>query len=134
MQKESAGSENLIGVGGSIKDVAAKIWGQLVVGLLSNFTNRILRGWLSLLLLLVRGRTSNQSIQAFPRDHLSPQSSFSSTYDFYSAPASKTTHEQPHPATSMTWPVLLLGIAKRRTANTWRQLQEQHLSGGTKMQ
>ena len=37
MQKKSAGSENLIGVGGSIKDVAAKIWGQLVVGLLSNF-------------------------------------------------------------------------------------------------
>ena len=47
MQKKSAGSENLIGVGGSIKDVAAKIWGQLVVGLLSNFKNRILGGWLS---------------------------------------------------------------------------------------
>ena len=48
MQKKSAGSENLIGVGGSIKDGAAKIWGQLVVGLLSNFKNRILGGWLSL--------------------------------------------------------------------------------------
>ena len=48
MQKKSAGSENLIGVGGSIKDVAAKIWGQLVVGLFSNFKNRILGGWLSL--------------------------------------------------------------------------------------
>ena len=47
MQKKSAGSENLIGVGGSIKDVAAKIWGQLVVGLLSNFKNWILGGWLS---------------------------------------------------------------------------------------
>ena len=47
MQKKSAGSENLIGVGGSIKDGAAKIWGQLVVGLLSNFKNRILGGWLS---------------------------------------------------------------------------------------
>ena len=47
MQKKSAGSENLIGVGGSMKDVAAKIWGQLVVGLLSNFKNRILGGWLS---------------------------------------------------------------------------------------
>ena len=50
MQKKSAGSENLIGVGGSIKDGASKIWGQLVVGLLSNFKNRILGGWLSLLL------------------------------------------------------------------------------------
>ena len=49
MQKKSAGSENLIGVGGSMKDVAAKIWGQLVVRLLSNFKNRILGGWLSLL-------------------------------------------------------------------------------------
>ena len=47
MQKKSAGSKNLIGVGGDIKDVAAKIWGQLVVGLLSNFKNRILGGWLS---------------------------------------------------------------------------------------
>ena len=47
MQKKSAGSENLKGVGGSMKDGAAKIWGQLVVGLLSNFKNRILRGWLS---------------------------------------------------------------------------------------
>ena len=47
MQEKSAGSENLIGVGGSIKDGAAKIWGQLVVGLLSNFKNRILGGWLS---------------------------------------------------------------------------------------
>ena len=47
MQKKSAGSENLIGVGGSIKDGAAKIWGQLVWGLLSNFKNRILGGWLS---------------------------------------------------------------------------------------
>ena len=48
MQKKSAGSENSIGVGGSIKDGAANIWGQLVVGLLSNFKNRILGGWLSL--------------------------------------------------------------------------------------
>ena len=48
MEKKSAGSENLIGVGGSIKDVAAKIWGQLVVGLLGNFKIRILGGWLSL--------------------------------------------------------------------------------------
>ena len=48
MQKKSAGSENLVGVGGSIKDIAAKIWGQLVVGLLSNFKNRILGEWLSL--------------------------------------------------------------------------------------
>ena len=48
MQKMSAGSENLIGVGGSTKDGAAKIWGQLVVGLLRNFKNRILGGWLSL--------------------------------------------------------------------------------------
>ena len=47
MQKKSAGSENLIGVGGSTKDGAAKIWSQLVVGLLSNFKNRILGGWLS---------------------------------------------------------------------------------------
>ena len=47
MQKKSAGSEYLIGVGGSIKDVAAKIWGQLVVGLLSNFKNRIFGGWFS---------------------------------------------------------------------------------------
>ena len=44
MQKKSAGSENLIGVGGSIRDGTAKIWGQLVVGLLSNFKNRILGG------------------------------------------------------------------------------------------
>ena len=49
MQKKSAVSENLIGVGGSIKDVAAKIWGQLVAGLLSNLKNRILGGWLSLI-------------------------------------------------------------------------------------
>ena len=49
MQKKSAGSGNLIGVGGSMKDGAAKIWGQLVVGLLSNFKNRILGGWLSLM-------------------------------------------------------------------------------------
>ena len=48
MQKKSPVSENLIGVGGSIKDVAAKIWCRLVVGLLSNFKNRILGGWLSL--------------------------------------------------------------------------------------
>ena len=48
MQKKSAGSENLIGVGGSTKDSAAKIWSQLVVGMLSNFKNRILGGWLSL--------------------------------------------------------------------------------------
>ena len=48
MPKNSAGSENLIGVGGSIKDGAAKIWGQLVVGLLSNFKNRMLGGWSSL--------------------------------------------------------------------------------------
>ena len=48
MQKKSAGSENLIGVGGSIEDGAAKIWGQLVVGLLSNFKNRNVGGWLSL--------------------------------------------------------------------------------------
>ena len=47
MQKKSAGSENLIGVGGSIRDGAAKIGGQLVVGLLRNFKNRILGGWLS---------------------------------------------------------------------------------------
>ena len=47
MQKKSAGSENLIGVGGSTKDGAAKFCGQLVVGLLSNFKNRILGGWLS---------------------------------------------------------------------------------------
>ena len=47
MQKESAGSENLIGVGGSTKDGAAKIWSQLVVGLMSNVKNRILGGWLS---------------------------------------------------------------------------------------
>ena len=48
MQKKSDGSENLIGVGGSTKDEAAKIWGQLAVGLLRNFKNRILGGWLSL--------------------------------------------------------------------------------------
>ena len=48
MQKKSAGSENIIGVGGGTKDESAKIWGQLVVGLLSNFKNRILGGWLSL--------------------------------------------------------------------------------------
>ena len=48
MQKKSAGSENIIGVGGSTSDGAAKIWGQLVVGLLSNFKNRILGGWLSI--------------------------------------------------------------------------------------
>ena len=30
-----------------MKDGAAKIWGQLVVGLLSNCRNRILGGWLS---------------------------------------------------------------------------------------
>ena len=47
MQKKSAGSENLIRVGGSIKDGAAKIWGQFGVGLLCNFENRILGGWLS---------------------------------------------------------------------------------------
>ena len=47
MQKKSAGSENIIGVGGSTKDEAAKIWGQLVVELLRNFKNRILGGWLS---------------------------------------------------------------------------------------
>ena len=47
MEKKSTGSENLIGVGGSTKDGAAKIWSQLVVGMLSNFKNRILRGWLS---------------------------------------------------------------------------------------
>ena len=46
MQKKSAGSGILIGVGGDDKDVAAKIWGQLVVGLLRNFKNRILEGWL----------------------------------------------------------------------------------------
>ena len=45
MQKKSAGSENLIGVGGSIRGGAAKIWGQLVMGLLSNFKNRISGGW-----------------------------------------------------------------------------------------
>ena len=44
MQNKSAGSENLIGVGGSTKGGAAKIWGQLVPGLLSNFKNRILGG------------------------------------------------------------------------------------------
>ena len=49
MQKKSAGSENLIGVGGSAKDGGAKIWGQLVVGLLSNFKNRVLGGWLQLM-------------------------------------------------------------------------------------
>ena len=43
----SAGSGILIGVGGDDKDGAAKIWGQLVVGLLRNFKNRILEGWLS---------------------------------------------------------------------------------------
>ena len=43
-------SENLIVVGGSTKDEAAKIWGQLVVGLLRNFKNRILGGWLSFVL------------------------------------------------------------------------------------
>ena len=48
MQKKSAGSGILIGVGGDDKDGAAKIWGQLVVGLLRNFKNRILEGWLSL--------------------------------------------------------------------------------------
>ena len=48
MQKKSAGSENIIGVGGSSKDSAAKVWCQLVVGLLRNFKNRILGGWLSL--------------------------------------------------------------------------------------
>ena len=46
MQKKSAGFENLIGVGGSSKDGAAKVWCQLVVGL-RNFKNRILGGWLS---------------------------------------------------------------------------------------
>ena len=50
MQKKSVRSENLIGVGGSTEDEAAKIWGQLVVGLLRNFNNRILGGWLSLIL------------------------------------------------------------------------------------
>ena len=54
MQKKSAGSENLIGVGGSIRDGTAKIWGQLVVGLLSNFKNRILGGWLSPLKYMTR--------------------------------------------------------------------------------
>ena len=44
MQKKSAGSENLIGVGGSIKDGAAKIWGQLLVVLLSNFKNGFCEG------------------------------------------------------------------------------------------
>ena len=34
-------------MGGSTKDGAAKICGQLVVGLLRNFKNRILGGWLS---------------------------------------------------------------------------------------
>ena len=37
-----------MGVGGSTKDGAAKIWCQLVVELLRNFKNRILGGWLSL--------------------------------------------------------------------------------------
>ena len=40
-------------MGGSIKDGAAKIWCQLVVGLLSNFKNRILGGWLAVLYCLV---------------------------------------------------------------------------------
>ena len=44
MQKKSAGSGILIGVGGDSKDGAAKIWGQLVVGLLRKFKNRIY-GW-----------------------------------------------------------------------------------------
>ena len=35
-----------------MKDGAAKIWGQLVVGLLCNFKNRILGGWLSVLEIL----------------------------------------------------------------------------------
>ena len=47
MQKKSAGPGILIGVGGDGKDGAAKIWGQLVVGLLRNIKNRILEGWLS---------------------------------------------------------------------------------------
>ena len=47
MQKKSAGSENVIGVGAGTKDGTAKIWGQLLVGLLSNYKNWILRGWLS---------------------------------------------------------------------------------------
>ena len=48
MQKKSAASENLIGVGGSTKNSAATIWGQLVMGLLSNIINQVLEGWLSL--------------------------------------------------------------------------------------
>ena len=47
MQKKSAGSKNLIGVGGNSKEAAAKIWRQLVVGLWRNFKNWILGGWLS---------------------------------------------------------------------------------------
>ena len=54
MQKKSAGYGILIGVGGDDKDVAAAIWGQLVVGLLRNFKNRILEGWLSIGLKLLQ--------------------------------------------------------------------------------
>ena len=64
MQKKSAGSENLIGAGGSVKDGAAKIWGQLVVGLLSNFKNRILGGWLSRTTTLVVDFDSSQHFPA----------------------------------------------------------------------
>ena len=83
---------------------------------------------------MVRGRTSNQSIQAFPKDHLFPQSSFSSTSGFFSPPFNNNTQGQQHPATSTTLPDLLWEKVKRRIANSWSQLQERHLSGETEMQ
>ena len=71
MQKKGAGSENLIGVGGSTKDGAAKICGQLVVGLFSNFKNRILGGYVCCLVTLpeyhpIRLRSSTSFPPEFP--------------------------------------------------------------------
>ena len=83
---------------------------------------------------MVRGRTSNQSIQAFPKDHPFLQSSFSSTSGFFSPPFNNNTQGQQHPANSTTLPVLLWKKVKRRIANTWSQLQERHFSGETEMQ
>ena len=61
MQKKSAGSENLIGVGGSTKDGASKIWSQLVVGLLSYFKTGFWEGSCVFSPLLIRETSRKRS-------------------------------------------------------------------------
>src|SRR5436853_356876 len=80
-----------------------------------------------------KGRTSSQSTQEFHRDPQYRQSSSSSTFVFFSPLSNRNTQTHPPLATLMMLPALLLETVRRTTAENWKLLPKQPLSGETTM-